>query len=81
MRIGIEPNLTNVKNYLEDMGCDVSVISNNQTGYNSFDAIVVTGEDDDVMGIEDTDTDAIIIEASGLTPQEVYDEIQSLESE
>lgn len=79
MKVGIEPNLTQVKDYLENMGCDVSIINDNQANYNSFDAIVITGENDDFMGMEDTATDTVIIEAAGLTPQEVFDEIKSIE--
>jgi len=30
-----------------------------------------------MLGIEDTETDAIIIDASGMTPEEVYDELEA----
>lgn len=80
MRIGIEPNLTNVKDYLEDQGYEcVTLDASNGENLNIFDAIVITGQDENVMGYDDTNTDAVIIEAVGMTPEEIYDEIQELE--
>ena len=79
MKVAIQQNLSQIKDYLEDMGCQVSTLRDNNINFNAFDAIVVTGQDDDIMGIEDTLTNAIVIEASGLTPQEVYNQIQRME--
>lgn len=80
MRIGIEPNLSNIKNYLVSKGCECTTLdASNGDNLNIFDAIVVTGQDDDIMGYEDTGTDIVIIEAAGMTPEEVYEEIQYIE--
>lgn len=79
MRVAIEPNLTNVKDYLEDQGCEcVTLDASNGDNLSIFDAIVITGQEDDILGIEDTNIDAVIIEASGMTPEEVYEEIQDI---
>lgn len=79
-RIGIEPALTPIRDYLNEKGYDVINLSHgmrkDSTNYNQFDAIVVTGMSDDFLGMEDTKTDAVIIDASGLTPAEVENQIK-----
>lgn len=80
-KIGIEPTLTPVKDYLKDKGYDIVNINygvaNDPSKYKQFDAIVVTGMSDDFAGIEDTISDAVVIDASGLTPAEVEKEINT----
>jgi hypothetical protein len=79
MKIGIEPNLTNIKNYLESQGCSCSTITKpSTTNFNTFDAIIITGQSDNILGIEDTETTTRIIDADGLTPQEVYNQIKTI---
>lgn len=77
MKVAVEKNLTNIKEYLKNQGYQVSSLDTNTGNLDSFDAIVLTGQDNDIMGIEDTQTDAVIIEAAGMTPQEVYYEIEN----
>lgn len=75
--IAIEDNLTQIKDYLESKGCRVLSLERNQSNLNIFDAIVVTGQNNNVLGVYTTRTDAPVIEAAGLTPQEVYEHIRS----
>lgn len=79
-RIGIEPNLTQVKDLLSSKGYQVeSVDTKNDTSVLSkkFDAIVVTGMNTNFLGINDTSTKAVVINAEGMTANEVYEELQS----
>ncbi|MDD3225581.1 MAG: YkuS family protein [Clostridium sp.] len=76
MKIAIESNLGHVKDYLQDKDCEVSTLKDYDINLNDFDAIVVTGQNDNLMGIEDTLTNTVVIDASGMTPQEIYHEIQ-----
>lgn len=79
MRVAIEPYLTNIKEYLEDQGLECTTLDkSNGDNLNIFDAIVISGQDENVMGYDDTNTDAVIIEAAGMTPEEVYEEIQDI---
>lgn len=72
-KIAIEPNLTTVKNYLTDKGYDVESIKFNESSNNleNYDAIVVSGLSTNFLGVQDTETQAVVINADGLTPEEV----------
>ena len=80
-KIGIEGSLTPIKDYLNDKGYNVTSIDHgvrkDSTDYKKFDAIVVTGMSDDFLGMADTKTDAVVIDASGLTPAQVENEIKT----
>jgi hypothetical protein len=75
-KIAIEPALTNVKNYLSGEGYTVESMNiGGSVNLNGYDAVVVTGLNKNLAGIHDTDTKAIVINADGLTPQEVAQEL------
>ncbi|WHH61047.1 YkuS family protein [Petroclostridium sp. X23] len=80
-KIAIEPALTPVKDFLNEKGYNVVSLTHgmrkDSTDYKQFDAIVVTGMSDDFAGMEDTKTDAVVIDASGLTPAQVENEIRT----
>lgn len=74
-KIAVEGSLTNVMDYLQKKGCQVTNLHN--TGnLDSFDAIVVTGQDSNTLGIETTQTKTPIITARGQSVEQVYDEIR-----
>lgn len=77
-RIGVEPTLTNVQGALRDKGYEVVELSGqgqDQSG-SGCDFYVVTGLNSNVMGIQDTTVDAPIIEADGLSAEEVCRRIE-----
>jgi hypothetical protein len=77
--IAVEPDLTPVKDYLTDKGYDVQNINYgemNSRKTSKFDAYVVTGIDKNFMGMTDTDSKAVIIDAAGMTPEQIYHELQ-----
>ncbi len=79
-KIAIEPNLTPIKDYLTEKGYQVENINFGQGTSNQstdYDAFVVTGLDRNFLGDSSTYTKAPVIDASGLTPQQVYQELQS----
>jgi hypothetical protein len=79
MKIAIEPTLTHIKDYLSGMGHQVdSMAPNTQFTKNlqNYDAVVVTGLSKNLLGVEDTETKARVINAEGLTPQDVAKEIE-----
>jgi peptidase E len=78
--IGIQKGLTPIKEYLENEGYRVQEIDLSQKQNNSldkFDAIVVTGANEDRMGIQATRTKTPIIEASGMSPEDIKSSIES----
>lgn len=75
-KVAVEGSLRNVKQYLQEQGYDVADLkSNNLSGY---DAIIISGQDDNMMGIYDTQTKAPVIDASGKSATEVYDQLKGI---
>ncbi|MDD2510277.1 MAG: YkuS family protein [Syntrophomonas sp.] len=71
--IAVENNLTPIKEYLEARGCLVVDVG---SGWNiPVDAVVISGLDKNLMGMQDIVTIAPVIEARGKTPEEVWDSI------
>lgn len=73
-KIGVEDNLRPVKKYLSRKGYEVCSIK--EDTLESFDAVVISGMSENFLGMQDTETGAPIIDATGLTPEEVYDRIR-----
>ena len=74
-RIAVEDSLTNVSNYLRNQGCDVCSLTE-EKNLDRCDAVVVSGQDDNFMGMQDTLTKAIVVDATGKTEEEVYHQIE-----
>ena len=78
-KIAVEKDLTPVKDYLSHQGYNVECIDFNQQSpakLRGYDAIVVTGMDESALGIEDPLTKSVVINADGLTPEQVADELK-----
>lgn len=78
--IAVEQDLTPVKEYLMEKGYHVESVDFNEQSPSSlqdYDAIVVTGFNSDFLGFQDTKTGAVVIDADGLTPEEVVEEIEN----
>lgn len=79
--IGVERNLTNVSDFLSNRGgYNVQLFDTAQKNVkdfiDGFDAVIVSGVNENLMGIEDTMAKTSIIDASGLTPEDVMKEIE-----
>lgn len=74
-KIGIEQGLSNVANYLTKEGYSVEVLSgfidNNLSKLDGLDVIVTSGLNTDMMGQSATETRTPVVNADGLSPQEV----------
>lgn len=69
--VAVEDGLDNIKEMLEDEGYRVVDLDEQAK---SVDAVVLTGMDEDLMGIADIDTEGYVIDASGRQPEEIlYD--------
>jgi hypothetical protein len=64
-----------VRNYLQRKGYQVTSLNKNGN-LDSYDAIVVTGQDSNMLGIENTKTKTPVITAGGQSAEQVYDEIK-----
>lgn len=73
--IGIQKELSTVKNYLDNNGYKTFEVDttnkNSSTTLKSFDALIVTGMDDNEMGFDNTATKIPVVNADGMTPEDV----------
>jgi len=78
--VAVEGSLNNVKRYLASKGYNVVVFedgpNNSKFSMGDYDAIVVTGQDSNYLGMEDIKTGVPVIDARGLTPEDIYNRLQ-----
>lgn len=72
--IAVEDTLTNVREFLKSNGYRVVRLAGRQEA----DAYVVSGMDNNLMGMQDRSTKAPVIDASGKTPEQVLNSLQYL---
>lgn len=75
-KIGVEQSLTNVQQALQDKGYDVVPLLK-ESDVKNCDCCVVTGIDSNIMGIQNVMMEGSVIEASGLTADEVCQAVES----
>jgi hypothetical protein len=75
-KIGVEQSLTNVQQALRQKGYDVVQLKQ-ESDANGCHCCVVTGLDSNVMGIQDTSTKGSVIDANGMSADEVCQEVES----
>ncbi|WP_134216802.1 YkuS family protein [Pelotomaculum sp. FP] len=71
--IAVEDGLSNIKNALERVG--YKVVSPDTGG--KIDATIVTGMDDNMMGMQDIKERSIVLEAAGKTEDQIIDELRN----
>ncbi|MCT4607253.1 MAG: YkuS family protein [Marinisporobacter sp.] len=74
-KIAVERSLKNVKNYLNTNGYEVTDLESSKASLKNFDAIVVSGQNSNLLGMQDTNTRASVINAAGMTPEDVQNQI------
>ncbi|MFE8699487.1 YkuS family protein [Cytobacillus sp. FJAT-54145] len=74
-KIGVEQSLTNIQQALREQGHDVIELRQN-TDAEGCDCCVVTGLDSNVMGMSDVSTQGSVIEANGLSAEEVCRQVE-----
>ncbi len=81
-KIAIEPNLSPIRDYLTDRGFQVEDIrygaESRRFNPDEYAAIIITGQDRNFMGMNDIKTKAPVIDASGLTPQDVFSKLENM---
>ncbi|WP_282432494.1 YkuS family protein [Pelotomaculum schinkii] len=71
--MAVEDGLSNIKNALERVG--YKVVSPDTGG--KIDATIVTGMDDNMMGMQDIKERSIVLEAAGKTEDQIIDELRN----
>jgi len=78
-KVAVQKGLGPIKNHLENEGFKVKEFDNRKKTaknyLNKFDAVVITGESKDFMGIENTLTNASVINANGMSAEDVKNEL------
>lgn len=77
-KIAVQRGLTPVQEYLKEQGYEVEPVdfdAFSKAQNEDYDAIVLTGMNIDFLGMQDTATSAPVIDATGMTPEEIYDQI------
>ncbi|KAB8137784.1 YkuS family protein [Gracilibacillus oryzae] len=81
-RIGVEQSLTNVQQMLQAEGHEVVVLRQEEDA-NGCDCCVISGLDENMMGMQDAAIQGSVISASGLSAndisQQVNQKIQGLQ--
>lgn len=77
-RVAVESNLSHIQEYLSKKGYEVDTLdaSNINQTQNNYTAVIISGTDQNVMGIHNMAVDCPTINAHGLTPEQVYDRLQ-----
>lgn len=75
-KVGVEESLTDVEQALQARGHQVVALHNEQDAADC-DCCVVSGQQDNMMGMADTTTEASVISAEGLTAEEVCERVES----
>lgn len=74
-KVGVEANLTDVEQALKAKGHEVVHLNNDEDAARC-DCCVVSGQQENVMGIQDTATEASVISAQGLTADQVCERVE-----
>lgn len=79
-KIGIEPTLTQVRDFLTTKGYTVENLNMGDRSVRNpdqYDAYIVTGMNKDFLGMQDTSTRSPVIDATGMTAEQVYQQLES----
>lgn len=69
-KIGVEQSLTDVQQQLQSMGYEVVQLQQ-ESDAQGCDCCVITGTDQNMMGVQDAAIQGSIINAHGMTSQEI----------
>ena len=79
-KIAVQEGLDVIKDYLSEEGYTVNEFDNRKKNAGNFldryDAVIVTGENQNVMGVEDTISTTPIINATGMTGEQIKNRIE-----
>jgi 2-phospho-L-lactate transferase/gluconeogenesis factor (CofD/UPF0052 family) len=75
-KVGVEQSLTNITQALREKGYDVVELKQESDAQNC-DCCVVTGLDSNMMGMQDTSTKGSVIDANGMSADEVCQQVES----
>jgi galactitol-specific phosphotransferase system IIB component len=78
--VGVENGLTPVMEYLSEKGFQVEGINLNSEytkNIDRYDAVIVTGMNKDYLGVQDIVSKIPVIEAKGMSAEQVYEQLNN----
>jgi hypothetical protein len=78
-RVAIEQNLEPIQQYLQQQGYQCEQLNQQNASAQGYSAIIISGADRNLMGIENATTQAPVINADGMTPQDVAQRLQQFQ--
>lgn len=81
-RVAVEQGLGNVSQLLAEKGYEVvqlDPVSPSGVEMRNVEAVVITGSDENIFGASAPETDVPVIDATGLTAEEVWQQLQEVE--
>jgi len=79
-KVAVQKGLREVKDYLNGEGYSVKEFDNSKKNAGHFldryDAVIVTGENQNIMGVQETISSTPIIDATGMTGEEIKKQIE-----
>jgi hypothetical protein len=74
-RVGVEQSLSNISSALREKGYDVIDLKQ-ENDAQGCDCCVISGVDSNIMGMQDTVTHGSVIEANGMSADEVCRQVE-----
>lgn len=76
--VALDDGLTPVKDFLSEQGCQI--INIDAARERQVDAVVLSGTQKNFLGYEGTQINAPVFSAKGMTPEQVWSEIQQIKN-
>jgi phosphoribosylcarboxyaminoimidazole (NCAIR) mutase len=80
-KVAVERNLRNVKEYFENQGYKVDIFEDTELEdiktRDNYEAIIISGGNKDLCGMQDTLTSIPVIDATGMTPEELLNRLDN----
>jgi hypothetical protein len=82
MKVAVEANLSPVREFLSRQGYQVDTLDANQLEnlgqkQANYSAVVISGSDQNLMEIQNVVVNCPVINAHGMTPEEIHQRIQA----
>lgn len=75
-KVAVEPSLSNVKQLLQQNGYEVIDLDGAQNNASGVQCCVISGMDQNIMGMQDIQMDVPVINMSGMSAEEALQEVQ-----
>lgn len=81
-KVAIERELSNIGDFLKNAGYTVQELDTemkyNSSQLDKLDAVVLSGLSEDVIGVQDTLTSVPVINAEGMTKEQIKEQLDSM---